>query len=421
MLDFGDVKATLLIKRCFQLICCLLAILFIFKQISDYLRNEDVSVISYRKYSAKEADKYPTFTICLRPSELDLLGYPNILYREEVVNQTLGITGPNYYYMLSGGSFKENVSNFQQIFFQTNLSVLEFDDAKRTLLGMVRSYLAQSDKEETLKNWNVDLDSGSDAPFYQGYQDPECLCLTRSNIFYPLKRMHMENLFLDVEGWIGDLLIYLHYPGQLMNVIQGNERMKIKLSENRSEGKELKFVITQLQVLRKRHGGNIPCNMDSESDVDTRWRESVMKIVGCIPTYWKRLPHSLNLQPNRLNDCSTSTQYEALFNLYSYKRDHNITYESSCTWPTIISNFQMPQYDDEILDKHTLSITFNHESGYYMNVENLTAITFDDLWSQVGGLVGIFLGYSLSQFPDILMGIISSIKNTLLLLYMRWP
>ena len=93
MQNFGFSNATMLIKRCFQLTCFILAVIFIFKQIFDYLRNGDVTVISYRKYSTKDEDKYPTFTICLWPSEGDLLGYPDILYREEIINQTLGITG----------------------------------------------------------------------------------------------------------------------------------------------------------------------------------------------------------------------------------------------------------------------------------------------------------------------------------------
>ena len=134
-----------------------------------------------------------------------------------------------------------------------------------------------------------------------------------------------------------------------------------------------------------------------------------MNLVGCIPTYWIRFAQSSKFQAQRLTECTTSTQYQSFTTYYEYKTDPNITYEPSCTWPTIISNLQ---YEDN--NSSTISITVNHESGYYVNVQNMKATTLGVLWSQVGGLVGIFLGYSILQFPELLTGIISSIKDYLL-------
>lgn len=388
----------IVIKRCFKLTCFAVAVFVIYKQVCDYLRNEDVSVISYRKYNEDICDKYPTFTICLNPTIDDLLYYSNILYREEKLNEVLKISGPNYYEMLIGTDFKGNGV--------TNFSLLEFDDAKYNLFSMVVQYWAYSHKEEPLVYWERDSDVNLNSLFHQGYQDPGCLCFTRSEMSYPSKRVHKENIILNSLNWNGDLFIYLQYPGQFVNVMEGDEQVNIKLSGTGSEGRRLKFEVTQLQVLRKRYDGKVACDMDLDSNIDVRWRESVMKLVGCIPTYWKGFAHSSKFQLLQLKDCTTSGQYQSFTNWYTYKTDPNITYEPSCTWPTIIKNIEHKEDNRSLL-----MIEIHHESGYYVNVQNTKAFTFNVLWSQVGGLVGIFLGYSILQFPELIKGIISFLKH----------
>ncbi len=39
---------------------------------------------------------------------------------------------------------------------------------------------------------------------------------------------------------------------------------------------------------------------------------------------------------------------------------------------------------------------------YYQEIEYVQDFGFESFWSGVGGFVGIFLGYSLMQFPEFL-------------------
>ena len=48
----------------------------------------------------------------------------------------------------------------------------------------------------------------------------------------------------------------------------------------------------------------------------------------------------------------------------------------------------------------------------YQNVQNFKDFGFQSFWSGVGGFVGIFLGYSFMQFPE-LVGSVPSLVRTL--------
>ena len=91
-------------------------------QVVEYLKNEDVSVFSYKRYNDAPREKYPTFSICLWPSVDDILGYENNLYRERTIQQNLNMSGADYFNILMGNSLKGD--GF------TNFSMLQFEEAK---------------------------------------------------------------------------------------------------------------------------------------------------------------------------------------------------------------------------------------------------------------------------------------------------
>ena len=220
----------------------------------------------------------------------------------------------------------------------------------------------------------------------------------------------LSDIHINITGWIGYLYIYLHYPGQLMNEREGDEKVQLNLQTPDLIESIYKIGIAQLQVLRKRHDAKITCNQDLESNLDMRWRESAMTALGCIPTYWKNLPHSETFRSHMLRDCMKLDQYKSFKELLDWRELANISYEESCISPKIISNLHSA---DNSSRGDLLYIHIKHESDFYAEVKNVKECTFDDLWSQIGGLVGIFLGCSLVQLPDLLFTLFSFSKNIL--------
>ena len=364
------------------------------------MENGDVSRISFKQYHNQRSDIYPTFSICLDPKEENI----DTLFQAERIMETLDIDERDYFGRLHGNTPG-----------RTNFSKLEFDDANWDLKYLLAFYGAFGHKEHTLNYWDDELyevDSFSFIPFHSGYQSPSRLCITRDDIFYPHQTIKYEEVQIDPENWLGDMYVYVHYPGQLMTVMESDAKMTLDLSIEDDIGiNYFTFEVSQLQVLRRRHDSTLPCNRDIDSNLDMRWRESAMKKVGCTPTYWKNLPASKQLTANHYNDCDHSHQYLNFSDLL-FNQINLLEYEPSCTHCTLIGNMLST---DQTKNSNFSYVGFRiiYGSEYYLEIKNLRAINLEDLWSQVGGVIGIFLGYSILQIPNFVFGLIAFIHDFL--------
>ena len=390
-----DLKVNKLIHGIFLLFCVLIAGYYGINQVLDYLENEDVSRIFFKKYHNGRDDKYPTFSVCIWPNTENI----DNLYQAERIMQTLDIDEDSYFGMLSGDPTG-----------RPNFSKLEFDDAKRDLKLVLKSYGAFGHKQHNLNYWDEEVNDLSLTPFHSGYQTPSRLCITRDDIFYPHQTIKYEEVQMDLENWLGDMYLYVHYPGKLMSVIERDAKMTLDLSKQDYIGiNDFTFEVSQLQVLRKRHDSTSPCSLDIESNHDMRWRESAMEKVGCIPTYWKNLPASKLFRTNHYNDCDHSEQYfnfsELLFNEINL-----LEYEPSCTHCTMLGNMISKEHIEHPNISY-VHFRINYDSEYYLEVKNIRAVQIDDLWSQIGGVIGIFLGYSILQIPYSFFNLVTFVRN----------
>ena len=64
---------------------------------------------------------------------------------------------------------------------------------------------------------------------------------------------------------------------------------------------------------------------------------------------------------------------------------------------SVVTNTEDIVYLDNT-NMSTLIFKFNYEENYRETI-NREAFSLADLWSQVGGFVGIFVGYSIMQIP----------------------
>ena len=372
----------------FHIIGILLAIYFVSMLILQYEKNEDKSSFYFQKYHTSKEHKYPTFSICF---DFDLR-YPDTFYQSDIINETLHIEASDYYNMLLGETTG-----------LTNFSLLQYDEAKWDLRIMVSRYIMVDYKQNWLHDWNDSFNT-SDLPFFVGYQDPSTICITRNDTFYPKNSIYSEFVSLDTTNWLGDLKMYIHYSGQLMTKLNRHPTIFVELSDSPVIIPSYTIGISQMQLLKKRPDSYISCNPDHGSTVDTRWLKSFMITSNCIPTYWILLDQSINHEDGKLNECTKSQEYDNLSDIL-YGNDE-IQYEQSCTWPTILTDMKR-EFNNVTGPFFDFWITY--ESEYYLEVRNSKEINNQDLWSQSGGLIGIFLGYSILQIPHVLFSLLSAV------------
>ena len=156
--------------------------------------------------------------------------------------------------------------------------------------------------------------------------------------------------------------------------------------------------INQVEVLRKRWNGVVPCNASLKNE-DLIWREAIMKKIGCIPEYWSELHPDLSKKGGdvsvHLNKCNTSEQLQEIRRYYlPPKHTDNGTslYIGPCNQLGITAS--VIQSD---LKEQNLVLGFNYVVEDYRETINSRAFGFKTLWSQIGGFIGMFLGCGLLQ------------------------
>ena len=116
---------------------------------------------------------------------------------------------------------------------------------------------------------------------------------------------------------------------------------------------------------------------------------------------------------NFLKDCNQSSDYEISYKHFVDDRAEEASYEPSCTQSTIISTTQSNEQREKKNESY-IFLEINHSSEYYIEVINVKAKSFEDLWSQIGGVMGICVGFSLLQIPDFLFKLVPSSRTSCL-------
>ena len=405
----GDPKILLgRMEVTFTLVCFLLAAYMTITQIVRYLENRDASSISYKQFSQTPRDRYPTFSICFQGAEL-------YWYYDTLIFKDFGITPAQYEPILKGEiGFKYEYEYTTRLYRKVpidirNVSNIGFQQQLYLNLSdiLVGLEFVTKEAKNTIRYGNGEKGKLiQQLPFYIGYQTSDTICFTRkSNDDFRLVRVHdwlslktsvMENgMYDDVE-----LQIFVHYPGQLLRSF---ENPSFRSSFNVYQvWKLLELKISHVTVLRKRPDSNVPCNNEVEDD-DAYLQLEIIKLVGCIPSYWRHIvPKDL-----RFDECKLPAELKDAEHYIKNYRDILLSYAPPCVDMTVLV-----MHKQTVMNKEGESrIKFLYTERHYQEIENVREFGFESFWSAVGGFVGIFVGYSVSQFPELLKAIPSLFRK----------
>ena len=381
------------IAKGFKICCFFLAGYMIVQQTLRYFENEDSTTIHYKKFNESPSDLYPTFSICFEDKF-------NGAYNRTELSNTLGITRSKYVKLLLGKHSPDiNVTDVA-----TNATM-----TKNALNVDVRNVslqfhdIFQDFKSEALNNSQDFIrryqKGDRDAPFYVSYQDPARICFTRKRTFekgivfkvdqlWTSKIRIMKKLF----SMLAVQKIYLHHPGQLMRSF-GKETYERQFFYVTSQNHYVDISVVLVSVLRKREDGQNPCDPKLK-DEDAKIRSQIIKQVGCVPPYWK----PFTSQELGFSDCNSPLQliqiYESIKNYKSIME----SYHEPCNEMRIVSIKQWKAIP-------TPGVGISYVDEVYEEVVNHRSFGFEMFWSGIGGFVGMFLGFSFLQIPEMIFKI----------------
>ena len=160
----------------------------------------------------------------------------------------------------------------------------------------------------------------------------------------------------------------------------------------------LEFWVSQVNVLRKRVDANNPCDPDVIDDLAVL--QTTISQVNCTPPFWTSMIPKEIAFPT----CNSSSQLKIVSDIL--KAPDKLMgifrqYTAPCIKLASIVTFQEKAKNHE-KDPNSFVLVFNYLEEMYQEIRNQRDFDMEMFWSSVGGFIGMFLGYSLWQCPEMM-------------------
>ena len=387
-------------KIVFQMICFLSAIFMSASFVRRFNANDNATSITYKKFNRKPQDVYPTFSICFRGTNFhwynDIGIYDAFELRpEQYETMVKGETAFRYEYDTSlrlfskRPTFLNNETSSESKSFHLQLSNF-----------LIEANFTTLNKKDSRFFTTKNMGNLSELPFSINYQTSEAICFERDSTYVSnlirmedvltLRRSLMENvLYKDT-----DIQIFIHYPNHLIRSLA----MPSFTSSfpHYQHNKQLSFKMAQSTMIRRRPDYNDPCN-SAMVDYDRYLMNVVINETKCTPPYWN-------------GSIKDTSGFEVCLSQEQLQR----VYKNLTEWESVMKGHDRPCVDmynivgwnwedvEGVTKSDEIRITFYYQEQYYQELEYLPDFDAETFISNIGGFVGIFLGYSMMQFPELI-------------------
>ena len=406
--------------KLFQIVCLVATGLLFIIDGSKYFRNEDSSLVEYRTFNDRKQDIYPSISICF---------YGLGIYDRRKLNETYQIEDEVKYMKFLEGDFWDE--NFLRV---------KYDDVTLDIKDLVDGIIVFG-----IGDWR------SEKPLYQwaknnsNTDDTVKGSRTTSKVtqIFPLRttfRHAVGKCFsLDLSGEMipgiqGQLIsgvliafktvpipdIYtiqymINYPGQVTRgfVLDSELAWSLRIDSGYVKGKA--FLLDIIEVFRHRSTAQKPCKETGTDDDDTIIHD-VIKMANCKPPHWnismyypicnsKEKMKNVTIEMSIFKHASPKflKRFEppcdgiqaATLNILVEQRQN-----VSSLWTTV---FQ--------LGEDSSAVMFHFKNERYKEIKYTRAFDFGSLVGDVGGYIGLLLGFAFWQLPDAIKLLNSKLSN----------
>ena len=305
------------IKHIFAVCCVLLTGYMVMLQLLRFIQNNDVSTSDFKRFNHSPLDVYPTYSICMNSNK-------GGIFVDQYLEDAFGpddsdqINSEMYASMLSGKEYPNisteinAIKNLPSTYDDGTIQFNDFAiDLKYEQRLENRSIIANVEGNDNLI---ISQDEHYTSSFYIPFQNHQRKCFTRESKFSPRTQQIYDRLTINatklaIQSSV-DIKVFIHHPGQLCrNFDKPFLAFPVSYFATSSFNEfKNKFVISQINVLRKRPDANVPCNPTLKDD-DEMVLKAITEKVGCVPPYWVSLLGNNNMLPT----CNTSSQMNDIF------------------------------------------------------------------------------------------------------------
>ena len=361
-------------------------------------KNESTSLVDFQTYHDKEKDIYPSFTICF-----GIPGDMEGLYDRKKLKETYKIENrTRYINFLKGEEW------------DTEMLKVDYDDVTLNLKDFVNSIEihANSAKSKAAYTWygggtvnNTRNSAQVDKifPFSTSFRQAENKCfsadLSEEN-FPGIKRNMIRVVritFNRIKPPDTSLAYFMHYPKQFirssaLEFEEGNQTGILA-------GDYKVFWIDTVDVIRRRSTYQIPCNTEWKKDDEFILR-SIIESVGCKPSHW-----------------ILDGDYPICNNMTAMKRANILKWDLPDlaflkSLPIPCEQVQAIAVTPQLTKSPDLPVlVLAFKSANYKEIHHVRAFDFESLVGNMGGYVGLLLGFAFWQAPEAIQFLVKKMKE----------
>ena len=260
--------------------CCIFAtLLTVVIQLQNYLKNEDLTRLEYKKFHEGEKDLYPSIAFCFT---LPLKG-------EKLQHYGQNITPKAYASFLAGEKrdeemfkipYDEVTQNLGEYIMSYGIMTFNYDDIPL----FYNNNSNKKNKKPGFREFSVLSHKcvAIDIPFVKRVKIQQFWINLHPSIFIGGKRLDnpSDNLLHENQ-----FIVVTHYRHQLMKSIYTGVRHWPAREEDASKAYVMRFNIRNIEVIERRNKHISPCNDDAFPDVDGEFMKTISRTIGCKPPY----------------------------------------------------------------------------------------------------------------------------------------
>ena len=250
------------------------------------------------------------------------------------------------------------------------------------------------EKTYTIQNSNDNF------PFYTSFRHGEMKCFTLDLLeenMPGIKEKRVQTAKIELKNITklesAHLAYYMHYPGQLFRGVV------LSVEHDRTQGliqgnfSSKNFWIDSVDIVRSRNTLHCPCIANSMED-ENSVTKNLFKNIQCKPPNWKNAKY-----PVCTDKVSMKKAYinEALLNDPSLLA--NVT--GPCDqMKTVTFTVQDVPLSENDIDRNNGTIYVVFKNTVYKEILHIQALDIESLVGNMGGYIGLFLGFAIWQVPD---------------------
>ena len=372
------------LEYCFKFTCVIVTIfLVVWCGVCSYLENEDMTLISFESFYTIPELVYPSASVCFTAP-----------YDADKLNSIYDITSISEYSdFLGGESNSWNKSMLNVNFQDVSLNPLEY------ILGYKATYRNMTETIQTLNNL--------DQPRTR-LMMPNMVCygidiemtkeivaigiIIKTSIFPNMIRpSHADDLTPMGRG----ISVILHYSNQILNTKWWKKNWPTR-SDQASKSFAITYDIRGVEVIRTRNKRQKPCHENIDFDYDSEVFKEILDNAGCRPPY--------TTMRKNLAICDTKSKMKEIKeNHFKHFSGLNLKYQP-CNLLVKV-NYEVTERDTEESDPLNFTLNFEYKDDQVKIIQYARMYGLWNLIANVGGYIGMFLGYSLIMIPDVLRNI----------------